>query len=117
MPHVLVVDDDADALPIRRLILERAGYSVSTATTPAQARALFSSAPPDAVLLDLRLPHLEDGLTLIREWRQAAPALHLVVLAGRTADLEETSERALVDRVLGKPVRSELLLEALRRPA
>ena len=38
MPRVLVIDDDAGQVDVRRLILEHGGHSVAAATTPAAAR-------------------------------------------------------------------------------
>lgn len=57
MPRVLLVDDDAPALELRKLILEREGHQVSVATDPTQARALFSELHPTHIVLDLRLPN------------------------------------------------------------
>ena len=46
------------------------------------------------MILDLRLPSPEDGLALVREFREAAPGLRIVVLAGWGADLEGRPEQA-----------------------
>lgn len=108
MARVLVVDDDAAALEIRKLVLERAGHVVSLATTAEQAR---SAAPCDVVLLDLRLPEVEDGLALIREFHNANA--RIVVLCGNRADLDGRAEAALVDEIVTKPARSEMLLRAV----
>ncbi len=116
MARVLVIDDDADALPVRRSILERAGHAVEIAASLKEARERFAADPPDTVVMDLRLPRAEDGLALIREWRAAAPDLRIVVLSGRTTELEMSGERSLVDEVLRKPVRSERLLQVLSTP-
>jgi DNA-binding response OmpR family regulator len=111
--RILIVDDDAESLPVRRAILEAVGHHVDTASNPAGARSCFAARPPDIVILDLRLPRIEDGLALIREWGPSTPPLRIIVLSGRTADLENMRERTLVDRVLRKPVRSERLLDAI----
>ena len=70
-PHVLVVDDEAD---IRALI---SGHSVgrglrrhrSRPTPPRRARA--AERRFDLVLLDIWMPDT-DGITLLREWSEAA---------------------------------------------
>jgi CheY-like chemotaxis protein len=113
MARVLVVDDDAAGLEIRRLILERRGYAVITAADAAQARAAFQLAEFDVVLLDVRLPRVEDGLVLIREFRAASPALRIVVLCGYRGDLDRRDEASMVDEILSKPARVETLLNAL----
>jgi len=117
MASVLLVDDDPDGLEIRKMLLERDGHRVSTATDASEARDQFRESVPECVILDLRLPSPEDGLALVREFREAAPGLRIVVLAGWGADLEGHPEQALVDEVLAKPVRSERLITAVRKRA
>jgi DNA-binding response OmpR family regulator len=113
MSRVLLVDDDVDALALRKLIFEHNGHQVDSALTAAHARERFHAEPPESVILDLRLPDPKDGLALIREFRAAAPGVKIIVLAGWCADLEGRSESALVDLILSKPVRSEVLLSAI----
>ena len=117
MATVLLVDDDPDGLEIRKLLLERAGHRVSTASDAAAARDKFRELAPECVILDLRLPSPEDGLALVRQFRETAPGVRIVVLAGWGADLEGHPEQALVDEVLAKPVRSERLITAVRKRA
>lgn len=113
MSRVLLVDDDAPALELRKLILEREGHDVSIATTPAQARALFLSTPPDYIVLDLRLPEASAGLALIRAFRTASPTVHIIALCGWPPDIENTPESQMVDVVLAKPTRTATLISAL----
>jgi hypothetical protein len=54
---------------------------------------------------------------LVREFRDAAPGVRIVVLAGWGADLDGRPEQALVDEVLAKPVRSERLISAVKKSA
>jgi CheY-like chemotaxis protein len=120
MANVLLVDDDPGGIEIRKMLLERDGHRVSTATDAATARDRFREIAPECVILDLRLPSPEDGLALVREFREcreATPGLRIVVLAGWDADLEGHPEQALVDEVLAKPVRSERLITAVRKRA
>jgi len=114
MARVLLVDDDVDALEIRKRIFEHSGHHVVAAPGAVCAREKFHADHPDTVILDLRLPRVEDGLALIREFRAESPEVNIVVLAGWCADLEGRGETALVDLILSKPVRSEVLLGAIR---
>ena len=107
---ILVVDDDAAGLEIRRLILKRHGFEVSAAADAATARQIFAAERPDVVVLDLRIPELADGLALIRDF-QASPIL---VLSGNRADIEGRDEHRMVRAVLQKPVRSDELVRAIR---
>jgi DNA-binding response OmpR family regulator len=116
MARVLLVDDDAAALDLRKVILEREGHQVSIASEPTSARALFAETQPDSVVLDLRLPEATDGLALIREFRSAAPDLRIIVLAGWPLDLEGTPEARMVNLVLAKPIRTAALVRAFADP-
>lgn|SRR5487761_1895370 len=111
---ILLVDDDADGLELRKMILEARGHHVNAAHSAACAREQFLAERPEAVVLDVRVPNAEDGLALIREFRAAAPGARLIVLCGWPADLDRREERRMVDRILEKPVRSEALLSALQ---
>ncbi len=113
MAKVLLVDDDAPALELRKLILEREGHQVSIAADPTTARKLFFETPPDTVVLDLRLPDRADGLSLIRDLRAASPAVRIIALCGWPPDLENTPESQMVNLVLPKPIRSAMLVDAL----
>jgi DNA-binding response OmpR family regulator len=114
MARVLLVDDDAGALAIRKLIFENDGHQVVVASTAAKAREQFHAETPDGVIIDLRLPDAEDGLALIREFRDASLKVIIVVLSGCCSDLDGRIEARMVDSVLSKPVRSEVLLATIR---
>ena len=113
MARVLLVDDDAAGLDLRKLILEREGHQVSIASDVATARALFAETQPEVAVLDLRVPDAKDGLALIREFRTAAPDVRIIILAGWPLDLEGTPEERMVNLVLAKPIRTASLVDAL----
>lgn len=106
MAKILVVEDEADQLAIRRNLLEHAGYEVATAQSA--AAALPQLAQCRAVLMDLRIPKLEDGLQLIQA--ASAASLHIIVLSGAEADALPP-----VDEFLIKPCSSKKLLETVAR--
>ena len=113
MRTLLLVDDDHDGLPIRRMIFERAGFQVSAATSATEARAVFCTKPTEIVLLDLHLPELEDGCSLIRDLRAQSPGVRIVVLSGFAGDFHRRPEASMIDLILEKPLRSEKLLRAI----
>ena len=103
--HVLLVEDNALVTSATRILLEDAGFRVSTAAGIAEAHAISQGDAPDVILLDLRLPD-GDGLTLLKQIRADGARLPVVVaLTGR--DEPEIRGRCLragcVD-VLLKPV-------------
>ena len=115
MQRVLLVDDDRVGMDIRRLILERAGYQVLVEGTGEGARRAFTENRPEIVMLDMRLPHVEDGLALIREFRAQAPKVRIIVLAGLAGDLHGRPEEQMGDAVLAKPFRSDKLVRTLAK--
>lgn len=79
-PRVLVIDDEN----LIRVWLEahvgEAGYVIDVAESAARARERFHSHPPDAALLDLRLPD-GNGMDLLREFMEADPDLVVIILS------------------------------------
>ncbi|HEX6897982.1 MAG TPA: response regulator [Bryobacteraceae bacterium] len=106
MARILVVEDDLDQLSMRRELLEHAGYDVRTAQSASAALPQLEGC--EALLTDLRIPRLEDGLHLIQA--AAAKGARIIVLSGAQA------ERAVpVDEFLKKPCPSRKLLETIAR--
>ncbi|ETD87868.1 response regulator [Rhodobacter capsulatus] len=90
MVRILIVDDDPDVRELVRYELESRGWEVSEAATAAEVAPALAAAPPDLILLDLRLPD-QDGLTLAARLR-AASAIPIIMLTGLGGD---------VDRIVG----------------
>ena len=109
---LLLVDDDVEQLELRQTILEREGFAVATADSP--ARAMEHCKGCRAVVMDLRLPALRDGLELIRSLHAQVPGAPIVVLAGLPEELEGRPESALVHHVIRKGTRTGVLLDLLR---
>lgn len=114
--NVLIVDDEPLARErLNRMVSELEGYSVlePSATNGEEALSLIDSLKPDIVLLDVRMPGL-DGLQVAGKLceRETPPALVFCAAPDEFA-LEAFDTSGVVHLV--KPVRSELLLEALKK--
>ncbi|HLG98459.1 MAG TPA: response regulator [Bryobacteraceae bacterium] len=106
MAAILVVEDDLDQLSMRRQLLEDAGYEVRTAQSAAAALPQLRGC--HAVLMDLRIPQVDDGVKLILAATELSA--RIIVLSGAR------SERALpVDEFLVKPCSSKKVLETVAR--
>jgi CheY-like chemotaxis protein len=112
MARIVVVDDNTDLLESRCAAVETDGHETAGAETVDQALALL---PADALVADLCLPDVEDGLRLIRETRFRSPGTRIVVCSGLTSYLKGRAEAELVDRVIEKPYRTSRLLVLLRQ--
>jgi two-component system KDP operon response regulator KdpE len=111
--RVLVVDDEPQVLRGITAALRAAGYEVSGAESAAAALEAAALRPPDAVVLDLRLPD-GSGVEVCRRLREWSQAPVVVVSA---VDEEEEKIAALdagADDYITKPYAVGELLARLR---
>ena len=92
MSRILVVDDEPAIGWSLREILADEGHAVDVAATVAEALAVAGRTPPDAILLDVRLPG-RDGIDAIPDLQATAPGGAIVVMTA-FGDLE-TAVRAV----------------------
>jgi DNA-binding response OmpR family regulator len=83
VPTVLVVEDERDIRELLRRYLERAGFTVLTTGSGAEALALMQREAADLLLLDLGLPDVE-GSEVLAELRRDRRT-PVVVLTARSA--------------------------------
>lgn len=93
-PQVLVVDDDQDLLTSLERGLRLAGFEVRTAQDGARALDAVTQAPPDALVLDVTMPHV-DGVEVVRRLRGTGDDVPVLLLSARAG---------IDDRVLGLEV-------------
>lgn len=108
---VLIVEDDDMVARLLSLMLERAGYTVSTSRNVSGAIRNFKQKPPSAIVLDLMLPDM-NGLELCRYVRrdsQLNDTPVIVISAANTPENVEQAMQAGADIFLGKPVSSKEL--------
>jgi two-component system alkaline phosphatase synthesis response regulator PhoP len=85
--RVLVVDDDAKAVELVRLYLERDGFEILTAYDGIQAVDLARKGSPDLIVLDLMLPDI-DGFEVCHTLRQESD-VPIIMLTARTTDQDK----------------------------
>ena len=112
--RILVIEDDD---PLRALLergLAEEGHVVDALPDGRQCQAYLASAPYDAMVLDLNLPH-EDGLTILRRLRDGGEATPVLVLTARdgTGDVV-AGLNAGADDYLRKPFAFDELEARLR---
>jgi two-component system phosphate regulon response regulator PhoB len=78
-PLVLIVEDEAPIVTMLRYNLEREGFDVDEAVNGEEALLRIAERRPDAVLLDLMLPHIS-GLEVCRQIRRAPSTRSLPVI-------------------------------------
>jgi DNA-binding response OmpR family regulator len=112
--RILVIEDDD---PLRALLergLAEEGHVVDALPDGRQCQAYLASAPYDAMVLDLNLPH-EDGLSILRRLRDGGEATPVLVLTARdgTGDVV-AGLNAGADDYLRKPFAFDELEARLR---
>src|ERR1700750_1202390 len=82
---VLVVEDERKLRELVRSYLERAGFTVLSTESGAEALTIAASATPDLVVLDLGLPDVP-GETVARELRASGPVPIVILTAQSGAE-------------------------------
>ena len=107
---VLCVDDEQIGLQVRKILLERAGYRVLTASDGPAGLEVFSAEPVEAVVLDYSMPGMHGG-EVAAKMRQAKPQVPILLLSayiGLSADVTD-----VVDLYMTKGEGAPILLEKL----
>ncbi|HYX68895.1 MAG TPA: sigma-54 dependent transcriptional regulator [Terriglobales bacterium] len=78
--RILVVDDEASMREYLRTLLEVDGYTVDTAASGEEAIARVKQRPPDVILLDIVMPHM-DGIQTLSQLRGQHPDLRVIILS------------------------------------
>jgi PAS domain S-box-containing protein len=117
--RILLAEDSADNCMITVAYLEDTPYRVDIAETGAIACEMFSIGDYDLVLMDRQMPVM-DGLTAtrtIRAWEQANGRPPTPIIALTASALKGDREKCLAAGCTGfltKPIRQEVLLQAIR---
>lgn len=113
--RILVVEDDADAqLLLRRYFAAVPGFDVTYCASATQARGVLAAARFDLLITDYRMPG-GDGLELADEARRQHPNLPVLLMtANATVDTAVRAFRTGVTDFLGKPLRRDDVLAAIR---
>ncbi len=106
--HILVVDDEFSMREVLEIVLENAGYKISSAADIEEAIALLEKQNFDAVLTDLRIGiDREAGLRLLTWLQDNAPATPAIMMTahGSVETAVEAMQRGALDYIQ-KPFKS-----------
>lgn len=120
-PSILIVEDDESTGEAVAFHLRRAGFAPRLETDGLAGLQALKNGLPEVLVLDLMLPHI-DGWRLIREVREWAPNLPIIVMTARTNEYDRVEVLGLgADDVVSKPFSMRELVArvtvALRRAA
>jgi two-component system response regulator CpxR len=91
---ILCVDDNEQALSIRKILLETRGYRVVACNNGQQALEAFQRGGIDLVITDLMMPGV-DGSHLIHEIKELSPQTPAVLISGRVKIYERDTQADL----------------------
>lgn len=110
-PVVLCIDDEMIGLRVRRILLERAGYTVLGALDGGEGIELFAQHPIDAVVLDYAMPGM-NGAEVATRLRQIRPEVPILLLSAYLGLPSEVT--SLVDVYMTKGEGAPMLLKKLQ---
>ncbi|MFZ5493258.1 MAG: response regulator [Pseudomonadota bacterium] len=111
---VLVVDDDPGMLDLLGRLLARDGYRVATASSGEEGIELARSLHPQAVVLDVLMPHL-DGWAVLSTLKSDDHTRAIPVIVLTMLDDGEMAFALGAAEFMTKPVDRQVLAGALRR--
>lgn len=122
MAAILIVDDDAAVQTTIRLLLERAGHHVISASDGRKGLLSLEAGHFDLLFLDIFMPGM-DGFETMRVVRQQHPRIPIIVISGRPmpSDREAPPDFLTMATKLGavtclqKPFKGTELLAAVNR--
>ena len=128
MANVLVVDDEVEVAEVIRRVLERAGYSVTTAHNATAGLDAMARQPPHVVITDVIMPKVH-GVELIKILRERYPGIRVIAISGggsfgplaykpdaiSTHAYLAAAREAGAEEILTKPFDMTDLIAAIRR--
>lgn len=115
---ILLVEDEEPVRKLAKMMLERLGYRVMTATDGLAAIPLWRvhGAEIELLLTDMVMPNGMTGIQLGEMFQKSRPALKIVVMSGYSEDmLGDSSKSGLKVSFLAKPFQVETIAKAIRQ--
>jgi CheY-like chemotaxis protein len=115
---ILIIDDDRDILDTMGPLLEYDGFEVHSADSVEKGIGMIGSTEPDLILLDIMFPEKKTrGFEAAAEIKQKHPGIPIFVLTAinREYAFGFTKEDVKADEFLNKPVKTDKLVEMIRR--
>src|SRR5476649_1164579 len=114
--RILIVEDDPDIAELVARYLDKAGFITERAASGREALQAITARPPELLVLDLMLPHV-DGLEVCRLVRanETTAAIPIIMLTARAEESERIIGLELgADDYLPKPFSPNELVARVR---
>ena len=111
---VLICEDDYGVREAYKLILSEQ-YELKLVASGREALKILKRQPIKAMILDLKMPEM-DGLTTLRQVREASPGTHVIISTGyKSVEIAEECSRLGCDDYIIKPFHSSDVLGAVKK--
>ena len=116
MSRILVVDDTADNVKLIKAMIKSIATEIDVAVDGEEALEKITSNDYDIVLLDIMLPKLS-GIDVLKKVRERGIDLPIIVMTAYGSEelAVETLREGGDDYLINKPIRTEILLEAISK--
>ncbi|MFT9099728.1 MAG: response regulator transcription factor, partial [Zymomonas mobilis subsp. pomaceae] len=110
---IALVDDDRNILASISITLQSEGFGVRVYSDGKMALEALLDAPPDLVVLDIKMPSM-DGMEVLRRLREKS-MIPVIFLTSKDDELDEALGLALgADDYIAKPFSQRLLIARIR---
>ena len=107
---ILIIEDNPLNMELARDVLEAAGYTVVDARTAEEGLRIARAILPSLILLDIRLPGMNDSMPPAISSKTRAPDIPVVALTAQAmAGDEQTAFGAGFDGYITKPINTRTL--------
>ena len=114
MEKILVIEDDRATRKALQQLFETEGFAVEAAQNGAEGLAVFRSARPSFVVLDLQMPHV-GGRDVCREIRKQSEDVPIIILTGSVDEVNRVLLLELgADDYVTKPFSPKELVARVR---
>lgn len=115
-PRILIVDDNSDLAEVLAEILAASGYRVRVASDGERGLMALHEELPDAVVLDIEMPHLTGPEVVYRMIVTDAGMEQVpIVLSSGDPSLQEVASRVGTPYFIGKPFDVGVMLALVER--
>lgn len=112
---ILLVDDDPGVLESLKLILEQAGFDVTTAVTGQLALTQLATRLPEIILVDLQMPQM-DGLRFLEELKKLDLKIPTIMMSAYgTSELALQAIHLGAQDYIAKPFSSSEILFTIKK--
>ena len=111
---VVLIDDELDICVVMKFMLERAGFQVTSFTSPVEAQAYLKHAEFDVVVSDFQMTPMT-GLSLFRWIKSQNKSCPFILLTGEPFMNQDELEKEGIHQVLFKPHGLDDIVDVLKQ--